>query len=179
LAEQRIDLGGDATGSDAAKGRGMKRNAIETMMGAVVLLVAATFLAFAYSSSNVSQVAGYELLARFNRADGIVPGTEVRLSGIKVGSVLSTHLDTKTYLAEVRMSILNDVKLPTDSSARILSDGLLGNPYMALEPGANDDMIPPGGEIKKTQDPLNLVDLIGRFIFSSTSAPPPNTQNQQ
>jgi phospholipid/cholesterol/gamma-HCH transport system substrate-binding protein len=148
----------------------MKRNAIETMMGAVVLLVAATFLAFAYSSSNVAQVEGYELLARFNRVDGVTPGTEVRLSGIKVGSVLSTHLDPKTYLAEVRMSILNDVKLPTDSSARILSDGLLGNPYLALEPGANDEVIPPGGEILKTQDPLNLVDLIGRFIFSSTGA---------
>jgi phospholipid/cholesterol/gamma-HCH transport system substrate-binding protein len=163
----------------------MKRNAIETMMGAVVLLVAATFLAFAYSSSNVSRVEGYELLAHFNRVDGIAPGTEVRMSGIKIGSVLSTHLDPKTYLAEVRMSILNDVKLPTDSSARILSDGLLGNPYMALEPGANDETIPPGGEIHKTQDPLNLVDLIGRFIFSSTGAdhssppPPPSSQNQQ
>lgn len=162
----------------------MKRNAIETVMGAVVLLVAATFLAFAYSSSNVSQVEGYELLAKFNRVDGIVPGTEVRLSGIKVGSVLSTHLDPKTYLAEVRMSILNDVKLPTDSSARILSDGLLGNPYMALEPGADDTMIPPGGEILKTQDPLNLVDLIGRFIFSSTnsvgsSSSSSGSQNQQ
>jgi phospholipid/cholesterol/gamma-HCH transport system substrate-binding protein len=161
----------------------MKRNAIETMMGAVVLLVAATFLAFAYSSSNVAQVEGYELLARFNRVDGITPGTEVRLSGIKVGSVLSTHLDPKTYLAELRMSILNDVTLPTDSTARILSDGLLGNPYVALEPGANDEMIPPGGEILKTQDPLNLVDLIGRFIFSSTgangSSSSSNSQNQQ
>ncbi|HWA45657.1 MAG TPA: outer membrane lipid asymmetry maintenance protein MlaD [Hypericibacter adhaerens] len=162
----------------------MKRNAIETMMGAVVLLVAATFLAFAYSSSNVSQVEGYELLAKFNRVDGISPGSEVRLSGIKVGSVLTTHLDPKTYLAEVRMSILNDVQLPTDSSARILSDGLLGNPYMALEPGADDTMIPPGGEIRKTQDPLNLVDLIGRFIFSSTgsggsSSSSSGSQNQQ
>jgi phospholipid/cholesterol/gamma-HCH transport system substrate-binding protein len=165
----------------------MKRSAIETVMGAVVLLVAATFLAFAYSSSNVSRVEGYEVLARFNRVDGIAPGTEVRMSGIKIGSVLSTHLDPKTYLAEVRMSILNDVKLPTDSSARILSDGLLGNPYMAIEPGADESTIPPGGEIHKTQDPLNLVDLIGRFIFSSTnsgpsnsgSSPPSNNQNQQ
>jgi phospholipid/cholesterol/gamma-HCH transport system substrate-binding protein len=80
------------------------------------------------------------------------------------------------------MGIRNDVKLPTDSSARILADGLLGNPYMALEPGADDNMIPPGGEIRKTQDPLNLVDLIGRFIFSSTnsgSATPPSSQNLQ
>jgi phospholipid/cholesterol/gamma-HCH transport system substrate-binding protein len=153
----------------------MKRNAIETVMGAVVLLVAATFLAFAYSSSNVSHVEGYELLARFNRVDGVAPGTEVRLSGIKVGSVISTHLDPKTYLAEVQMSIRNDIKLPTDSSARILSDGLLGNPYMALEPGASDSMIPPGGEIRRTQDPLNLVDLIGRFIFSSTNSSSSNS----
>ncbi|MFZ5792390.1 MAG: outer membrane lipid asymmetry maintenance protein MlaD [Pseudomonadota bacterium] len=150
----------------------MKRNVIETIMGAVVLLIAATFLAFAYTASNIREVTGYELTARFNRIDGIAVGTDVRMSGIKIGSVLSTSLDPVTYLAEVRMSILNEVRLPVDSTARILSDSLLGDPYLAIEPGADEKMIEPGGEIRRTQDPVNLVDLIGRFIFSSTGASP-------
>jgi len=83
----------------------MRRSVIETIMGAVVLVVAALFLFFAYTTSNVRAIGGYQLVARFNRVDGIAPGSEVRLSGIKVGSVLSTHLDPKTYLAEVRMII--------------------------------------------------------------------------
>lgn len=151
----------------------MNRNVIETIMGGVVLLVAATFLGFAYTSSNVRKVEGYDLTARFNRIDGVVAGTDVRMSGIKIGSVLSTRLDPVTYLADVRLSIENDVRLPVDSTARILTDGLLGNPYLAIEPGADDKMIAPGGEIARTQDPLNLVDLIGRFIFSSPGAGPP------
>src|SRR6202008_2057833 len=85
LSEQGIDRDRSRLCSGAARGRGMKRSAIETVMGAVVLLVAATFLAFAYSSSNVSRVEGYEVLARFNRVDGVASGTEVRMSGIKIG----------------------------------------------------------------------------------------------
>jgi phospholipid/cholesterol/gamma-HCH transport system substrate-binding protein len=149
----------------------MKRNVIETMMGAVVLLVAAAFLGFAVSSSDVRTVQGYELTARFNRIDGITTGSEVRMSGIKVGTVLSERLDPQTYLAEIKISVIDSVRLPVDSTAKVLSDGLLGDAYLSLEPGAEDAMIEPGGQIQKTQDPLNLVDLIGRFMFNAKEEP--------
>jgi phospholipid/cholesterol/gamma-HCH transport system substrate-binding protein len=145
----------------------MNRNVIETIMGGVVLLVALVFLIFVYTSSSTRAVDGYEVIARFNRVDGLTSGADVRLSGIKVGSVIAQELDPGTYLAIVRLSIADEVKLPTDTAARILSDGLLGGNYLALEPGGAEAMIEPGGEIAITQDPVNIADLLGRFVFGS------------
>ena len=159
----------------------MRRSVIETIMGAVVLLVAGLFLFFAYNASNVRATDGYELVARFNRVDGLTNGNDVRLSGIKIGSVVAQSLDPKTYRAIVRIAVDSTIKLPVDTSARIQSDGLLGNTYMVLEPGGAEDMLAPGGEIEYTQDSINLVDLLGRFIFSGpngsgsgTAAPKPS-----
>lgn len=149
----------------------MRRNIIETIMGGVVLLVAALFLLFAYSSSDVGRVNGYELTAQFNRVDGLAVGADVRMSGIKIGSVVSQRLDPKTYLADIRMSIASDIKLPTDSTAKIQADSLLSANYVNLEPGGDETMIKPGGQVKFTQDPINLSDLIGRFIFSNNKGP--------
>lgn len=145
----------------------MNRNVIETVMGGVVLLVAGLFLVFAYTSSDVRRPGGYEVSARFNRVDGIAPGTDVRMSGIKIGTVIGQELDPETYLAVVRLNLENRVKLPTDTVAKIQSDGLLGSNYVALEPGAEDALIENGGEIRFTQDPINLTDLLGRFVFSA------------
>lgn len=149
----------------------MSRNVIETVMGGVVLLVAGLFLVFAYSSSNLRQTGGYEVVARFNSVDGIGAGTDVRMSGIKVGSVVGQRLDAVTYLAELRLNVADNVKLPSDTVAKIQSDGLLGNNYVALEPGAEDEMIADGGEIRFTQDPINITDLLGRFVFSAAGEP--------
>jgi phospholipid/cholesterol/gamma-HCH transport system substrate-binding protein len=148
----------------------MRRSVIETIMGAVVLVVAGLFLFFAYSTSNVRATGGYQLTARFNRVDGLANGSDVRLSGIKIGSVVSQRLDPKTYRAIVNIAIDNSVKLPADTTARIQIDGLLGNTYMVLEPGGSEEMLTSGGEIEYTQDAVNLVDLLGRFIFSGASA---------
>jgi len=143
----------------------MHRNVIETIMGGVVLVIAVLFLIFAYTGSNVGTVSGYTVSAKFNSVNGLTPGSDVRLSGIKVGSVLDTTLDAQDYTAIVSLSVMNSVKLPTDSSARILSDGLLGSNYLELQPGADDTMIESGGRIPVTQDPVNIVDLLGRFVF--------------
>ncbi|HXV25150.1 MAG TPA: outer membrane lipid asymmetry maintenance protein MlaD [Alphaproteobacteria bacterium] len=154
----------------------MRRSVIETIMGAVVLVIAGLFLFFAYTSSDVRATNGYELIARFNRVDGLADGSDVRMSGIKIGSVVGQQLDPSSYRAVVRISIESVIQLPVDTSARIQSDGLLGNAYMVLEPGGAEEMLPPGGEIEFTQDAINLVDLLGRFIFSSpgkTGAPSP------
>src|SRR5215813_3185325 len=113
----------------------MNRNVIETIMGAVVLIVAVVFLVFAYSSANTGTVSGYQVTAKFTNVGDLQRGTDVRVGGIKVGSVTDTSLDPQTYLAIVHLSIRNDVKLPTDTAARILSAGLLGATYLALEPG--------------------------------------------
>jgi phospholipid/cholesterol/gamma-HCH transport system substrate-binding protein len=149
----------------------MSRNVIETVMGGVVLLVAGLFVVFAYSSSNLRQTGGYEVVARFNSVDGIGAGTDVRLSGIKVGSVVGQRLDAETYLAELRLNVEDGVKLPTDTVAKIQSDGLLGSNYVALEPGAEEEMLADGGEIRFTQDPINITDLLGRFVFSAAGSP--------
>lgn len=145
----------------------MKRNLIETMMGAIVLIVAGFFLVFAYSSTNVRPVRGYDLIAKFERVDGLAAGADVRLSGIKVGTVVEQKLEPSTYLAVLRLSIDSHVKLPTDTVAQITSDGLLGNNFVALVPGADEKVIPPGGEVRFTQAPVNLVQMLGKFIFNS------------
>ncbi len=154
----------------------MRRNIIETIMGAVVLVVAAAFIVIAFSSGEVSRVSGYEVVAEFDDATGVAAGSDVRMAGVKVGSVSSLDLDSKTYFANVTMSIDESVQLPSDTSARILSDGLLGNTYVALEPGGSTDNLADGGRIEYTQGAVNLVDLLGRFVFGAADGGAPGPQ---
>ncbi len=90
----------------------------------------------------------------------------MRIGGVKVGSVVSERLDPKTFLATVRMNINPDYKLPDDTVAEIISSSLLGDKYMSLVPGGSDKDIAPGGQIKYTQAPVSLENLIGQMIFS-------------
>ena len=145
----------------------MQNSIVETLIGAAVVAVAVLFLAFAYSSTGSGPVSGYEVLAKFNRADGVNIGTDVRLSGIKVGTVSKMSLDAKTYNAVVTIALANDVKLPDDSSVRITSEGLLGNQYLSIEPGASPTTIMPGGEIENTQGAIDLVGLLGKAVFGA------------
>jgi phospholipid/cholesterol/gamma-HCH transport system substrate-binding protein len=145
----------------------MKGNLFEALIGAAVLAVAAVFLTFAFSNSDISSVQGYEVVAKFDRVDGLNVGSDVRLSGIKVGTVLEQALDGESYLAIVRLSIDPAVRLPLDTSAEIVSESLLGGRFMALIPGGDIDMIEPGGEIQFTQGPVILENLIGQLIFSA------------
>lgn len=148
----------------------MRRNIIETIMGAVVLIVAIMFVTFAFQSSNVNDSGGYQVRAQFDNAAGLIPGTDVRMAGVKIGSVATQSLDPQTYLASVVMNIDEQIKLPTDSSARIIPDGLLGGNFISVEPGGEEEMIQPGGAIQFTQGSINVVDLLGRFIFSAADA---------
>ena len=92
---------------------------------------------------------------------------EPLLAGVKVGTVLSQEIDTETYFARVEMSIDPRIRLPLDTSARVIPEGLLGGNYIALEPGAEEETIADGGSIDFAQGAINIVDLLGRFIFSS------------
>ena len=145
----------------------MRRKALETIIGAFVLLAAIAFVVYAFSASSIGKVDGYELQAVFGRADGVSPGTEVRLNGIKVGSVLDIRLDPDTYEAIMRFNIRQSVKIPEGSSVKVLADGLLGDNYLSIEPGGGDEMLQPGATINRTQDPINIVDLLMRFAFGS------------
>jgi len=151
----------------------MRGNVIETVMGAVVILVAALFLVFAYNTSQLRAVSGYQVSADFERIDGIRQGSDVRISGIKIGSVVAEHLDPKTFLADVRMTIDPAIKLPEDTVAEIISAGLLGDKYMSLVPGGSDKVIPPGGKITYTQSSVSLENLIGQMMFSTPGAKKP------
>ncbi len=148
----------------------MSRNAVETVMGAVVLVVAAVFLFFAYTTSQVQAVSGYELTAKFSNADGLKDGGDVRISGIKVGSILTQRLDPQSFQAVVTLSLDPAIKLSTDSVAVITSSGLLGDKYLAIEPGNEDEVIPPGGAITHTQAAMSLENLIGQVIYSQSQA---------
>ncbi len=144
----------------------MQRNIIETIMGAVVLLVAVGFVVFAFSIGGFGGLtSGYGVTARFDDATGITAGSEIRMSGVKIGTVASQALDPQTFEAVLTMSIEPQVQLPLDSSARIVPDGLLGGNYVELQPGGSLDNIADGGSISRTQGAINVIDLVGRFIF--------------
>lgn len=148
----------------------MNRNAVETVMGAVVLVVAAVFLFFAYTTSQVQTVHGYELTAKFANVDGLKEGSDVRISGIKIGSIVSQTLDPQTFQAVVTVSVDPSVKLATDSIAEVTSSGLLGDKYISIEPGNEEAIIPPGGSITHTQAAMNLENLIGQLIYSQSQS---------
>ena len=143
----------------------MKGNLFEALIGAVVLAVAAFFLVFAFSTTDVGAVDGYEVTATFDRVDGVNAGADVRMSGIKIGTVTKLELDPQTFLARATLNIDSAVELPDDSSAEITTEGLLGGKYMAIVPGGAEDVIAPGGRIQFTQSSLSLEGLIGRFGF--------------
>ena len=157
----------------------MKNHTFETLVGAIVIAIAVVFVYYAYSRASTTGVGGYEVSARFNRVDGIAVGSDVLLSGIKVGAVSQLQLDPNSYDAIVNISLARDVKLPDDSSIKITSSGLLGSSYLSIEPGGSDKMIPPGGKIANTQGSIDLIGLLGKFMFSSetgssSNKPPSN-----
>lgn len=165
----------------------MRRNVIETVLGGVVLLVAALFLVFAYTNASLRTVSGYELVAKFDRVDGVAQGSDVKVSGIKVGTITSQEIDPQTFLAVVHFTVDPRIKLPVDSAAEIVSEGLLGSKYLSLVPGADTKTLQPGQEVRFTQSPINVESLLGQFIFSGRgtggdggeAAPAPESGDQK
>ena len=145
----------------------MSGNVVETLIGAVVLVVAGFFLYFSYEKADVGAVQGYSLTAKFDKVDGVKVGSDVMLAGIKVGTVTDESLDTKEYLAVLQLSLATNVKLPDDSAIKIASDGLLGGKYLSIDPGGSEDYLEAGDEIRFTQGAVDLTELIGKAIYSS------------
>jgi phospholipid/cholesterol/gamma-HCH transport system substrate-binding protein len=139
-------------------------NAAETVIGALVVMTAAGFLFY------VSQTAGfrvgaqsYPLAASFRSIEGISVGSDVRLAGIKVGTVTQLVLDVETYEARVTFSMDRAVQVPEDSDIRVSQEGLLGGSFLEIMPGASDFMLSSGDEILNTQSSVSLLNLLLRF----------------
>jgi len=147
----------------------MKRNAVETVLGAVVLLVASIFVYFAYNTAQVKVVSGYHIEARFFKIGGLTTGSDVRVNGIKVGTVTKVFLDPKTFDAVIQMSIMPTVILPTDTVASIGSEGIVGGKYVRITPGSVKNIIAENGSITQTKDFRSLEDQVGEIIFLATS----------
>lgn len=144
----------------------MNKSVIETLVGAIVLAVAIGFGYFAYDEVDLAPQEGYQINARFSDIDGISNGSEVRIGGIKVGSVAEMELDPQTYEAIVKMQLRDGVKIPEDSSAKITSSGLLGGKFISLTPGASDEMLASHDTIGFTQSSVNIETLIGKMVHS-------------
>jgi phospholipid/cholesterol/gamma-HCH transport system substrate-binding protein len=135
----------------------------ETLLGAAVAIVAVGFFAFAAAQAGqTNSSAGYDLSARFQRVNGVDSGSDVRVSGVKVGVVRSVALDPETFEAVLVMSIDNGVQVPDDSTASIASDGLLGGAYVNIEP-AGMDVLAAGGTIPNTRGSIDLLTLFASF----------------
>lgn len=137
----------------------------EAGLGAVVLAAAAAFFAYGFHAAGLrSSSQTYPLVARFGDAGGLAAGAPVRVAGVKVGTVRAVVLDPHSYMAVARFEIDRAVRLPSDSTAKIASDGLLGGPHLAIAPGGAMTALKDGGEIENTQGAVDLFGLIGQVM---------------
>ncbi len=141
-------------------------NVAETIIGTLVLAVAAAFAWYVYATTDIARGhSGYVVKAVFDNASGVNIGTDVRLAGIKVGSVVGQTLDQENYQAIIAMTIERGVKLPEDTSAKITTDGLLGDKYIALDPGGSDVLLKDGDIMENTQSSIDLWALVNEYLF--------------
>jgi len=146
----------------------MSENRAEIVVGAAVIAVAMGFLGYAASSVGATQSSrGYDLTASFRSAEGIGVGTDVRLAGVKIGSVTGIDLNPETFRADATLSIRNAVELPDDSSVLVASEGLLGGNFVEIQPGGSPFNYEPGAEIFNTQGAISLIELLSKFVGSS------------
>ncbi len=141
----------------------MVKRRTELLIGTATIVLGTAIVMALYAAGAPGGDGGYPVHARFNRSDGITVGSDVRLSGLSVGEVVGHELD-KHYRAVVRMRLDPNIELTSDTAAIIQTDGLLGAKYIALQPGGDDAMIVPGGEIIYTQDAVVLEDLLETII---------------
>ena len=159
----------------------MKSSALETLVGAIIIALAIGFFTYAYKTAGLGGVTsgGYHVSAEFDNIDGVAVGSDVRVAGIKVGTVTGQSLNPKSYQARVDMAINSGIILAEDTSAKITSEGLLGSKFVALEPGGADEKLAEGGVISYTQGAVDIWSLISQAMFSKTSkAPTPDAPKQ-
>ena len=141
----------------------------EIATGAGVLAVAVAFLGYAVARTGQSAQSGYPLTAKFERIDGLALGADVRIAGVRVGSVDRAQVDPDTFQAVVGLTLRDDIKIPKDSSAEIVSESLLGGKYVSLTPGGDTAVLKPGQSIAVTVSSVSLEQLLGKFVFGLTN----------
>ncbi len=146
----------------------MKKNPIETILGFCVLIFAVVFMIYAAGRVDTRHVGGYNVLANFSKVGGLQVGSDVMISGIKVGTVLKTELNNEDYTADVLLTIDSKINLPIDTVAGISDAGLMGDKYVRLEPGKSRALLKDGDKIMNTKNYKSLEDSVSEFIFLST-----------
>lgn len=146
----------------------MAQNPSEVIVGGLVLAVAVGFVVYAANATGFTRDrGGYELKASFRAADGIRVGTDVRLAGVKVGSVTAMELNPQTFFADTRISVRDGIVLPEDTVLAVSSEGLLGGNFLELVPGGSPDNLAAGAEIEDTQGSVSLISLLMKFVTGS------------
>jgi phospholipid/cholesterol/gamma-HCH transport system substrate-binding protein len=141
--------------------------------GAAVLAAAVGFLVYAGQSTGFTgNAATYPLVASFRSVDGVTVGTDVRLAGVKVGTVTALELNPQTFFADATISVRDDVLLPDDSTILVSSEGLLGGSFIELQPGGSLENLGLGDEIEDTQGAVSLIALLMKFVGASASQTP-------
>lgn len=157
----------------------MAENRAEVFAGALVLAVAAGFAFYAAQGAGLTQEADtYPLIASFRSVEGITVGSDVRLAGVKVGSITSLTLNPTTFFADATVAVKKDILLPADSAILISSEGLLGGNFVEIVPGGALENLEPGAEIEDTQGAVSLISLLMKFVggdkaTATTDAPAP------
>ncbi len=142
----------------------MAENVTEVLTGAGVLAAALGFLVYAGGGEGLSRGAGsYELTASFRSVEGVTVGTDVRMAGVKVGSVTELALNPQTFFADAKFSVRDGIVVPDDSTAVIASEGLLGGAFLEILPGGSPMDLPPGSEVEDTQGAVSVIALMMKF----------------
>lgn len=154
----------------------MKNSTVETLIGAGVIAIAVAFFIFAYTATGgKGATSGYRLTAEFDNAEGINVGTDVRMAGIKVGTVVAQSLNHDNFQAVITMTIDPALKLAEDTTAKVTAEGLLGAKFIALEAGGAEEKLADGGMISYTQGAVDIWSLISQAMFEKSGAKPAAT----
>ena len=143
----------------------ISRNLVETVVGAIVLGIAIFFAVLLWRFSDVGFGTGqYTIDAKFRSAEGITVGTDVRLAGVKIGSVSNLSLDPQTFQAIAQLAIKPEYQMPDDSAAIISSEGLLGGSFVEILPGGSYELMEDGSEFSETQGAVSFISLLMKFV---------------
>ena len=146
----------------------MKNNKFETLIGTLVIIIAILFLSFASKITNSKQnvAGGYDIVAIFDNIDGINIGSDIKIAGVKVGSVSNIKLNDN-YKAELTLKMPKDLNVPLDSIFKISTSGLIGSKFINVKIGAEEEYFKNGDKADFTESSMDLEDLISRFIFNT------------
>jgi|TARA_B110000093_G_scaffold171671_1_gene201927 phospholipid/cholesterol/gamma-HCH transport system substrate-binding protein len=145
----------------------MRYNPVETLMGGIVLITAICFLILGMKIVNDNQKEGYQISLIFGSSAGLKNGDHVKISGINVGKILNLELNMENYNAKVIVNLNDNIKVPDDSSARIISSSLLGGNFIDIIPGSAETYLKLDDIIYDTKDSVSFTDLLGKAVFSN------------